>query len=105
MSSMPQQAVAKGMGQMADLRDQLMSLLICVVSTLSVGSSVSTPMCFPGSRVWGVKSWDYRQGWVVVSMSVFGSLLDTPPKHRGRCISGLWGVGVDGFVCLDFICV
>lgn len=44
MSSMPQQAVAKGMGQTAERRDQLISLVICVVMMLSVGSAASMPI-------------------------------------------------------------
>jgi hypothetical protein len=41
---MPQQAVAKGIGQTLDRRAQLTTRWSCVVRTLSTGSAVSMPM-------------------------------------------------------------
>lgn len=45
MSSMPQHAVAKGMGQRLLRRDQLMTRLSCVVRKPSAEIADSMPMC------------------------------------------------------------
>ena len=47
MSSMPQHAVAKGMGQMLLRRAQLMTRESCVVRMASVGRAASMPMMAP----------------------------------------------------------
>jgi hypothetical protein len=48
---MPQQAVAKGIGQTLERRAQFMTRWSCVVRTLSTGSAVSMPMGGRGGSV------------------------------------------------------